>query len=77
MARADDLRAELDLLDLEERYAQAKAGGASKDELRGMGLREARQAFRETRESVEPDEGAARPAPARASARVKGKGDEK
>lgn len=50
MSRAEELRAELDLLDLEQQYAAAKAGGATKDELRAMGLREAREAFRALRD---------------------------
>jgi hypothetical protein len=77
MARADELRAELDLLDLEDRYAAAKESGASKDELRALGLREARQAFREQREGTAPEPGAARPEPVKATARAKGKGEQK
>lgn len=79
MARADELRAELDLLALEERYAAAKEAGASKDELRALGLREARRAFREVREGGDVADGdaAARPATAKAAARVKDRGEPK
>lgn len=74
MARADDLRAELELLELQERYAEAKAAGASKEDLRALGLREARQVFRAAREGDDP--GTARPEPFQASARVKRAGDD-
>lgn len=49
MSRADELRAELELLDLEAKFVAAKKSGKATPELRA-GLREARRAFRLQRE---------------------------
>ncbi len=47
MSRADELRAELELLDAEERFAAAKESGVTMEEK--LELREKRKAFREQR----------------------------
>jgi hypothetical protein len=52
MSRADELRAELALLELEDEYVAAKESGADREALKALGLREARQAFREQREGA-------------------------
>jgi hypothetical protein len=49
MSKADDLRAELVLAELEEELAAAKADGAVSKELKDK-VRAARRAFREARE---------------------------
>jgi hypothetical protein len=49
MSRADDLRAELELAELEEELVAAKADDALTRELKNK-VRAARQAHRETRE---------------------------
>lgn len=51
MSRADELRAELALLDLESEFRAAKETGTVIREQK-LALREARQAFREQREGV-------------------------
>lgn len=61
MSRADELRAELDVMDLEQRLVDAKAAGTLTDELKHE-LRAARQAFRLARAGEPPGEGVARPA---------------
>jgi hypothetical protein len=52
MTRADDLRAELALAELEDELVDAKAAGGDPDELREIKdkVRAARQAHREARE---------------------------
>jgi hypothetical protein len=47
VSRADELRAELELLDAEERFAQAKETGVTMKEK--LELRKLRKAFREQR----------------------------
>jgi hypothetical protein len=49
MSKADDLRAELALAELEEEFADAKADGSVSRELKNQ-VRAARQTFREARE---------------------------
>jgi hypothetical protein len=49
MSKADDLRAELALAELEEELAEAKADGGASRELKDK-VRAARRAFREARE---------------------------
>ena len=48
MSRADELRAELDLMELEAKFVQAKKSGKATPKQRAE-LREARRAFRERR----------------------------
>ena len=58
MSRADDLRAELELLEVEEKYRELKGSGAKRAKLKALELREARRKFREAREgaaTVNPD----------------------
>ncbi len=54
MSRADELRAELAVVELEERLVQAKADGEDHADLKHE-LREARRVFREGREQSPPD----------------------
>jgi len=49
VSRADDLRAELALLELEGEYRAAKEAGADRDELKAFDLRAARRSFRDAR----------------------------
>jgi hypothetical protein len=59
MTRADDLRAELELAELEDELVAAKDAGGDPDELREIKdkVRAARQAHREARQAtVEPTE---------------------
>lgn len=73
MARADELNAELRVVELEERLVRAKESGDLSDEqLRELKLqlREARRGHRELREGRGPDEGEARPDTVSASAQV-------
>lgn len=52
MSRADDLRAELALLEVEEQYRELKGSGAKRAKLKALELREARRKFREAREGA-------------------------
>lgn len=72
MSRASELEAELEVVRLEDKLVKAKStkAGAS-DELK-QELRAARQAFREQREAAgDGDEGTARPAAVKATARAR------
>lgn len=70
MSRAEELRAELTVAELEEQLVAAKEAGDVPAELKHE-LRAARQTHRELRAaSAEPDEGVARPATVSATAEV-------
>jgi uncharacterized membrane protein len=58
MSRADELRAELAIAELEEELADLKASGGDPDRLHEVRheLRDARRAFRETREAAAAEE---------------------
>jgi hypothetical protein len=73
MARADDLRAELAMVELEAKLVEAKLVGLPAAKLSALKheVRAARQAHREQREVADAAEGTARPGTVTASATVK------
>ena len=79
MASSEQLRAELEVAELEDELVKAKGEkglDSSKEEHRELKqrLREARQAFREAREGGESADGEVRPGTVRASAESKSAG---
>lgn len=69
--RSDLLRAELAVLELEERFVAAKESGEVTPELRAE-LRAARQEFRTLRAGEPPEDGVARPAAVQSRSAVQG-----
>lgn len=69
--RSEALRAELAMLDLEDRFVAAKQAGEATPELRAE-LREARRAYRQLREAGDADPGVALAQPVTARSGVAG-----
>ncbi len=70
MAKSDDLRAELEVVELEEALIQAKGTKKGPSREQKLQVREARRAAREAREAEQSGDGVARPKTVRASAGV-------
>jgi hypothetical protein len=72
VSRADELNAELRVVDLEQRLVEAKGSAMDDDEFRALKdeLRAARQEYRELREGRGAGDGEARPESVSASAQV-------
>jgi uncharacterized coiled-coil DUF342 family protein len=72
LSRSDELRAELDMVELEDKLVEAKKkhkpDSKHMQDLKAE-VREARQKFREAREARAPDAGVARAEPVKAKAR--------
>jgi hypothetical protein len=71
MSSSDEMRAALEVAELEEKLVAAKNTKKGPDNDLKLKLREARRVYRELREAEPAGDGTARPAAVKASARVK------